>query len=127
MTNRPAWPPADLAIYLGAIAVVEILIAIVLGPAWTGVWAIGGFIAANVAVKLLHPANALLRGSSRSSLLVVGVLMASALYLFANPNLLGGWTLIVVFGLFVLYGLGSLIVATRGQGRSSGENDHGPH
>jgi hypothetical protein len=99
----------------------------VLALGWNGVTFIGAFCLANIALKLFHPANTVMRDIRWSVLLITSVVVLAGVFLIDNPTVLGGWTLIVVFLLFLVYGLGSLIVWARSQARSLGERHDEPH
>ncbi|MGD9979372.1 MAG: hypothetical protein AB7T58_02105 [Hyphomonadaceae bacterium] len=83
---------------------------------------IGAFLFANAALKALRPANTVMRDISWTSLLVTCLVVMVGVYLIDTPRLLGPWTLIVVFGLFLVYGLGRLILMARfGAGDTTGK------
>jgi len=119
------WRTRDVRIQLLAIAagiIASAAIGAVVGE-WSGAWAIGGFLGGNAAVKVFQPSNTILKDISWAHFLVVAVLVLAVLYLVENPRWLGGWTIIVVFGVFFVYGLVSLIVSTRGSASDDGAND----
>ncbi len=102
-----------LAAALGILA--GAALGVVTGVGLTGVLLMGGFIAGHAALKVLQPSNAVLTAIPWLSVLVHAFLVLAVIYLAENPRLLGGWTLIVVFGALFGYGLIRLIVSTRSQ------------
>lgn len=76
---------------------------------WDGVLFIGLFWLANVAVKLLQPSNTALKHISWTALIITGIVSIPGVYLITNAHVLGGWAIVVVFALYLIYGVGSFI------------------
>lgn len=128
MTER--WRNRDVQIQLFASvggALIGALAGAAAGGSWWTIGAMAGFVMGNAALKLLQPSNSIFKDESWVAFLAPGVLVLIALFLFHEPHLLGGWTIIVVFGIFFVYGLVSLIVSARrpGDANHRGANDGG--
>ncbi len=128
------WPPRHWRARDMLIQVVVITAAIVIAAAtsaifgwtWGGTSVVAAFCLGHVALKLFFPNSTVMRDIAWSSLLIAGVVALAGAWLLDNPTLLDGWTLIVVFVLFLGYGLGTLIGWSRSQTRSSQEHSDGP-
>ncbi len=98
---------------VGTAAVVALVLAVVTAPpnlepaVFVGLW-----FALIAAVKGARP-QWLWGPISWLEFVVTGVVGVVGAILLFNPTILGGWTLIVLFGLFILYGLWRLIIAVR--------------
>jgi hypothetical protein len=99
---------------------------LILEVAWSGVFFIGAFCLANIAVKLFQPSNTVMQDTSWALLLITSAVAMIGVFLLERPRLLGDWTLTVVFGFLLIYGMGMLISLSRSQAGSSRERRHGP-
>jgi hypothetical protein len=123
---RERWRPLDVLVQLLGVAVGIVAgaaIGEVAGDGWRGVSFFGGFIAGNAGVKALQPSNTVLKNVSWVDLLAIASMMLAVAYLLDNPQVLGSWTIIVVFGALFVYGLISLVVSTRTRAKDDGASD----
>lgn len=119
------WRGRDVQIHVmasGAGALLGALVGAAIGSIWWSIGMMAGFLLGNAAVKLLHPSNSVSKNESWIAFLTPAFIVLAALFLLQQPHLLGGWTIIVVFGAFFVYGLISLISSARGHNRT---NDQG--
>jgi len=107
------------SLFIGAAATLAWVVARVAPTNWEPALFFGIWIALIGVLKVVRRQVTYWRAPSWFELASTGVVTIIAAALLFNPTILGGWTLIVVFGLYFAYGILRLvIILRRGDGGS---------